>query len=340
MLFRAREIDPAGSAQARLGARLRAVRVSRQLSQAQVGRAVSYSADLVRRVEATERFPALRFAEACDLVLEAGGEIVALWHDAAHERHEAGPAGSTVGPAAGVRFDPARSAAVIDRWLAEPSAVSQTGQPGPGLPVSREEVGVIDSVLMMFRELDHAHGPGDFAAHLRRYIDGQLAAVLARPAADPVADAERSRVATGVYALAGYPAVDSGRPGWAQAYYARALLLAVQAGDRGYGSYLVAVNLAHLALHCDHPAIALKWARHAIDCAGTAASPATRAAMTAVAARALARLGDERAVSGLLTTAGRLLDGAVTADEPRWISYFSPAYLADEMAHCFHDLDE
>src|SRR5258708_7470558 len=169
MLFRAREIDPAGSAQARLGARLRAVRVSRQLSQAQVGRAVSYSADLVRRVEATERFPALRFAEACDLVLEAGGEIVALWHDAAHERHEAGPAGSTVGPAAGVRFDPARSAAVIDRWLAEPSAVSQTGQPGPGLPVSREEVGGIENVVLMFRALDPPPRPRALAPPPRTY---------------------------------------------------------------------------------------------------------------------------------------------------------------------------
>jgi hypothetical protein len=40
----------------------------------------------------------------------------------------------------------------------------------------------------------------------------------------------------------------------------------------------------------------------------------------------------------MLTEAERLLELSSPEDEPRWISYFTCAYLADEMAHAFHDL--
>jgi hypothetical protein len=145
-------------------------------------------------------------------------------------------------------------------------------------------------------------------------------------------------VATGFFELAGYQAVDCGRPGWAQFYYGRALTLTTQANDRSYGSYLVAANLAHLALHCGHPTTALRWAEGAQEIASRTASPATRAAISAVVARAHARLGDERETTRILTQAEELLDRADQAEEPSWIGYFNHGYLADEMAHALHDL--
>ncbi len=190
----------------------------------------------------------------------------------------------------------------------------------------------------MFRQLDHVHGAGQFAAHLSAYVDTELTALLSRPAASQEVKLSRSQVAAGLLELAGYQAVDSGRPGWAQAYYKRALELTAETRDRSYGGYLVAVNLGHLALHCEDPGAALRWSQAATAAVGTAASPATRAAIVAVSARAHARMGDEQQTTELLLQAEGLLDASLADDEPPWITYFTRAYLADEMAHCLHDL--
>lgn len=227
---------------------------------------------------------------------------------------------------------------MIEHWSQTQEKRTTSGVSGEGLHVTQDEVLVASSMLRMFRNLDHAHGAGAFAANLKTYIDGELSSMLARPAADSAAAVDRARIATGFFELAGYQAVDCGRPGWAQAYYARALQATDSIGDFGYGAYLVAANLAHLALHCGQPAVALKWTGLAITRAGSAASPATRAAITAVAARAYARLGEEKAATEMLTNAEKLLETAAPADEPPWIAYFNHGYLADEMAHALHDL--
>lgn len=338
MPFQARQIDPAGSAFARLGAELRAQREAIGHSQAALSRKIAYSADLIRRVEATERFPTVEFIQACDRALGADGALEALWPPAKAERSSVGAVAEYAGTKASARFDSGRSDLAITEWAHSATDGTRLVVPSDGRWVVGDEVAVADSTLHMFRELDHAHGAGTFAAHLRSYIDSELADLLARPAVDGSTAAERGRVATGFFELAGYQAVDAGRPGWAQSYYARALELNAHTGDRGYGAYLVAANLAHLALHCGRPIVALDWARRAIESAGTAASPATRAAITAVTARAHARLGDEKATTAMMTEAERLLDSSTLADEPSWIAYFNRAYLADEMAHAFHDL--
>ncbi len=203
---------------------------------------------------------------------------------------------------------------------------------------SAEQIAVADGMLRMFRQLDHTHGARPYAAHVAEYIDGELATLLGRPVADAEALRDRALVATGFLELAGYQAVDTGNPAAAQSYYRRALVFTSATDNRSYGAYLVAVNLGHLALHCGHPDTALRWAESAHATAGTAASPATRAAITAVRARARARMGQEREASALMVQAEALLDSASPEDEPEWIKYFTPAYLADEAAHCLHDL--
>ena len=68
------------------------------------------------------------------------------------------------------------------------------------------------------------------------------------------------------------------------------------------------------------------------------ASPAVRAALWAVAARSHARLGDEPGCTVALRTAETNLASSVAGTEPEWITYLTPAYLADEVAHCMFDL--
>jgi transcriptional regulator with XRE-family HTH domain len=338
MPFQARQIDPSGSAQARLGSELRMLRSTRGLSQASLGKLIRFSPDLIRRVEATERFPAREFVEACDKALGANGALLALWPAAEQERRSIVTPRSGAGVMPPPRFDPDTSALLIDRWAGADAADSDTPDSSDGLWVTEDDIGVAEDTLRMFRQLDHVHGAGNFAAHLKLYLDTELATLLRRPPASTTVATARARVATGFFELAGYQAVDCGRPGWAQFYYGQALTLTAQAGDRPYGSYLVAANLGHLALHCGHPAIALRWAEAARTAAARTASPGTRAAVTAVVARAHARLGAERETTALLNQAEELLDRADLQEEPSWIGYFNYGYLADEMAHCFHDL--
>ncbi|WP_370219878.1 hypothetical protein [Kitasatospora sp. GAS1066B] len=204
--------------------------------------------------------------------------------------------------------------------------------------MTSDDVAVADDVLTMFRQLDHTHGAGPFAAQVSTYIDTELARLLARPAASDDTVRARARVATGFLELAGYQAVDSGDPTRAQRYYLRALAMTTANHDQAYGAYLIAVNLGHLALHDSQPRSALRWAESAAAAASTMASPATRAAITAVRSRAHARMGQEQEATALILQAEQLLSSSVTADEPSWIRYFTPAYLADEIAHCLHDL--
>jgi hypothetical protein len=230
------------------------------------------------------------------------------------------------------------SEALVASWIGTGLSTAAPAAAEGVLWVTEHDLVVARSALSMFRQLDHAHGAGQFAGHLASYVEHELAALLGRPAASPTVARARDRMAAEFLELAGYQAVDSGRPGGAQGYYQRALELSAQSGDRCYGGYLVAVNLGHLALHCEHPDIALRWAGAAETGVGTAASPATRAAILAVAARAQARLGEEQSTTRLLVRAEALLDSSVPEDEPGWIGYFSRAYLADEIAHCLHDL--
>ncbi|KQV20849.1 MULTISPECIES: helix-turn-helix transcriptional regulator [unclassified Kitasatospora] len=233
------------------------------------------------------------------------------------------------------RFSLGSSETLVADWAASHHT---TGLTSHQLWVTRDDIDVADSRLGMFRQLDHTHGAGPYAAQLATYIDTELAALLVRPAADKDTVRERARVATGFLELAGYQAVDSGDPARAQAYYQRALALTTATSNHAYGAYLVAVNLGHLALHCEQPRTALQWTQAATAAAGTASSPATRAAITAVRARAHARMGQEAEASALLHEADLLLDSSVPTDEPPWIGYFTAAYLADEAAHCLHDL--
>jgi hypothetical protein len=162
--------------------------------------------------------------------------------------------------------------------------------------------------------------------------------LLVRPVVGSDVASSRSRLSAEFLELAGYQAVDSGRIGAARGLYQRAVASAFKSGDTEYGGYLVGVSLAHLALHCGHPDDAYARARKAAAGLGTSASPATWAAVTAVSARALARMGRERETTAALLACERLLATASPADEPGWISYFSLAYLSDEIAHCLHDL--
>ena len=95
-----RVLTPERSAVHRWGAELRARRDERGLSLAGLGRLARYDASYLGRLERGDQFATLAVAEACDRVLDAGGELVRSWHAADRERRHADDPGAA-GRAAG-----------------------------------------------------------------------------------------------------------------------------------------------------------------------------------------------------------------------------------------------
>ena len=70
----------------RFGRRLRHWRTAAALTQAQLGRALTYDHSYISRVESGTRWPPRELAERCDQLLGAGQELIELWSQAADER--------------------------------------------------------------------------------------------------------------------------------------------------------------------------------------------------------------------------------------------------------------
>ncbi|MEO3771362.1 helix-turn-helix transcriptional regulator [Micromonospora sp. B9E7] len=356
-----RELEPSLSERHFFGAELRRLRERANLSQARLGIMIRFSADLVRRVETADRFPSREFVEACDKALVTGGSLMRLLPLLDKNRTSDGkpsapspadgglssalsnrPTG-TLGLAemvARVPFQPG----VLDRaaldWLnaAAGPRPPAAGRPGSPDQIDEEDLHSAETALAMFRQLDHTHGAGRVHAQVQRYVEGELNRLLANTPTSTAVGRQLYTLAAGFFELCGYQAVDTGAHGLAQRRYLRALRLTEAADDRLYGSYLLAVNIGHLALHCGHPEPARRMALTAVRGSETRATPAVAAALHAVVARTHARLGREGDCLTQLDIVETQLARSKPEDEPAWIRYFDAAYLADEIAHCFHDL--
>src|SRR5699024_1783022 len=93
-----------------------------------------------------------------------------------------------------------------------------------------------------------------------------------------------------------------------------------------------------------HQANLLGEARSAVDLARTAqagtvdtATPAIRAMLAAMEARAWATLGDTSGTTRALHEMEHAYHH-MGPEDPSWMSYFDGSEVADEFAHCFHDL--
>lgn len=356
-----RMLQPSLSERHFFGAELRRLRERASLSQARLGAMIRFSADLVRRVETADRFPSQEFVEACDRTLAAGGALVRLLPlleaSRASERTRttspSGPTNDSTLLTAQAEETPGVADMVV-RVPFQPGVLDRAAldwlnaSGGPHLPVAarpnapdqvcEEDLDSAETVLAMFRQLDHTHGAGRVHAQVQRYVERELNRLLANSPTSETVGRHLYTLAAGFFELCGYQAVDTGAHGLAQRRYLRALRLTEAADDRLYGSYLLAVNIGHLALHCGHPEPARRMALTAVRGSETQATPAVAAALHAVVARTHARLGREGDCLAHLDVAERQLARAKPEDEPAWIGYFDAAYLADEIAHCFHDL--
>ncbi|MBN1173032.1 MAG: helix-turn-helix domain-containing protein [Micromonosporaceae bacterium] len=93
---RRRVLSPDRSPLHRLGAQLRLWRDRRHLSLSDLGALVFYDASHLGKFERAEKYPPRHVVEACDRVLEAGGDLIHLWEQIPGRRNPAGAASVAV----------------------------------------------------------------------------------------------------------------------------------------------------------------------------------------------------------------------------------------------------
>jgi hypothetical protein len=246
----------------------------------------------------------------------------------------AGPYGSGaahVAPAALV--EPSRD------WLITPADAEVARASGPRVGGSDVEALVATTAALV--ELDRRWGSGHVRPLVVHYLDSVVSVLLGGTYQEGVGR-ELFNAAARLTELAGYMAVDSGLPGLAQRYYIQALRLAQAAGDRGFGGYVLAAGMSHLAAELGNPREVIQLARAAQEGARGQVTPRAEALFLAAEARGHAQLGDRetcrRAAAQALAAMERTTEA--NGDDPAWIGHFDEAYLADELAHCHRDLGQ
>ncbi|NBE51156.1 transcriptional regulator [Streptomyces boluensis] len=264
-------------------------------------------------------------------VLGAVEQVCELWRSDVGRRDFL--SGSTV--AASALVEPSRD------WLitAADTQVARTA----GSRVGRADVAAVRAMTDSLVQLDHQYGSGHVRPVVVHYLNSVVSGLLAGSYREAVGRELFAAVAR-LTELAGYMAVDTGQPGLAQRYYIQALRLAQAAGDRGYGGYVLAASMSHLAAQLGNPREIAQLARAAQEGARGRVTPRAEAMFYAAEARGHALLGDARTtqtVAGLARAALDRADSAGSAgDDPVWIRHFDEAYLADELAHCHRDLGQ
>ncbi|GAA3647771.1 hypothetical protein [Streptomyces iranensis] len=267
-------------------------------------------------------------------VLGAIEQVCELWRSDVGRRDFL--SGSTV--AASALVEPSRD------WLIT-GADAQVARIA-GARVGRSDVAAVRATTDALVDLDHRYGSGHVRPVVVHYLNSVVSGLLAGSYTEAVGRELFAAVAR-LTELAGYMAVDTGQSGLAQRYYIQALRLAQAAGDRGYGGYVLAASMSHLAAQLGNPREIAQLAKAAQEGARGQVPPRAESMFLAAEARGHALMGDARASQ---SAAGRALDameravgsgsGPATGDEPNWIRHFDHAYLADELAHCHRDLGQ
>jgi transcriptional regulator with XRE-family HTH domain len=245
------------------------------------------------------------------------------------------------------RRDFLSGSSVASSALVEPSRDWLISAPDPqvarsaGPRVGPADVDAVRSMTQALVDLDHQYGSGHVRPVVVHYLNSVVSGLLAGSYREAVGRELFAAVAR-LTELAGYMAVDTGQPGLAQRYYIQALRLAQAAGDRGYGGYVLAASMSHLAAQLGNPREIAQLARAAQEGARGRVTPRAQAMFYAAEARGHALMGDARAAQAVIGKAVSAMEQADpgSGDDPAWIAHFDEAYLADELAHCHRDLGQ
>ncbi|MFI6587624.1 transcriptional regulator [Embleya sp. NPDC050493] len=211
---------------------------------------------------------------------------------------------------------------------------------GSGTNVCMEDVRQIRALGDQFERLSHEFGAQRIRRHMTNFLNYDVRPLLGLPRTEEVGK-ELFRTAAEFTAAAGYMALDCNDLGLAERYHITALRLSQAADDRGFGAYMLAAHMGHLALYAGHPDEAVQLAQASRESRRHRAEPLAVTISWIVEARGRARMGDR---PGCLRALSRAESSFPTSNGSRdffapYLRYFDEAYLADAFAHCFRDLD-
>ncbi|NJQ07935.1 transcriptional regulator [Streptomyces lonarensis] len=270
-------------------------------------------------------------------LLEAIEEARELWRaDSARPQ----PTGTGQTPAGGAAVAPGALVEPSRDWLIARIDDSVAAPAGTGR-VGMSDVEAVIATTEAMVELDRRWGAGHVRPVVAHYLNGVVAGLLTGSYRESVGR-RLFAAAARLTELAGYMAVDTGQPGLAQRYYIQALRLSQAAGDRGFGGYVLAAGMSHLAAQLGSPREVIQLARAAQEGTRGQVPPRAEALFLAAEARGHAQLGDReacrRAASPALAAMERA--GGSRGEDPDWVAHYDSAYLADELAHCHRDLEQ
>lgn len=258
---------------------------------------------------------------------DALDQVCDLWHRDARRRNL--PGCSTV--TASALLGPGRD------WLvAGPDpTVSHIGWQRIGMA----DVAMVRTVTRDLAALDHRFGSGHVRLIAVHYLNDVVSGLL-KGSYREATGRQLFAAAARLTELVGYMAVDTERPALAQRYYTQALRLSLAAGDRGYGSYVLAAGMSHLAASLGHPREIAQLARVAQEGGRGHTTPTVEALLYSAEARGHAQAGDARACGRAAGKAAEAFGRSEPGNDPEWIAHFDQAYLADELTHCYISLGQ
>ncbi|CAL9325736.1 transcriptional regulator [Streptomyces sp. SudanB182_2057] len=260
-------------------------------------------------------------------LLDALHQACALWRsDANHVESLSG-----TGLATSVLVQASRD------WLISDLDPAPTNQ-GPHA-VGSGDIAAIRATTSAFADLDHRFGGGHTRQVTVLYLHTVVAGLLMGAYDEPTGRQLLSAVAR-LSELAGYMAVDSGLLGLAQRYYIQALRLAQAAGDRGFGGYVLAGGMSQVALAMGNPRETVQLGRVAREGTGGHVTAPARALFHLTEARGYALLGDQPACEHAAGEARKALKEQASGEEPDWAVHIDRGYLAEQLARCYHDLNQ
>ncbi len=221
------------------------------------------------------------------------------------------------------------------RWLVAPPALIGTGADAQ-LNVTEDDVHAITRACDLFETLDHEFGGGHARTAAVQYLTSEVAPLLRGRFTPQVGRALFSASAR-FAAKTGAMAYDAGLHALGRRYFLQSLNLAHLGSNRLLGAKALAL-LSHQANFLGDFRSAVDLARTAKAGTGAQATPAIRAMLAAMEARGLASLGEERACASALKEMENAFAAIDNEQEPAWMGYFNSSEMADEFAHCFHDL--
>lgn len=227
-------------------------------------------------------------------------------------------------------------------WLAMTMPSESAAARAAGTRIGAADVQMITDTVRHFERLHRRFGGGIVRDQVVAFVHQQARSALRGTYTESVGR-DLVRGVTQATWLAGQINVDSGRHALSQRYYAQALNLAQQAGDRLFAanilsemSRVTAEIGSAIRESTQHGQHAVALARSAVQVADGSATPAFGAWLHAMEARGLAMLGDRQGVDAAVANAQLSFERA-GGDEPEWFGFYGEADLFADVGQCLRD---